>query len=152
MTRLPNTMMAASQPCVALLLALATTSANSVAASSSLAAAAGSATCSPQKACDFVQQLNNGPAKGPGGGSGPNRRISLLCTPAEECTISGTQLSVGEKDAVEMANVLVQNNTAKFGGLLTIMGTDDPESTPRGGIVTGTNLTFRNGHGSADSR
>ena len=123
---MPAMMMAAS------LLVLATTSAN-----------AGMA-CSPQKACDFVKLLSTT--------RDPEARISLLCTPAEKCTISGTQLGgeFGVLSTVEMANVLVQNNTAKFGGLLRIQGGSFGPGRP-GGVVTGTNITFRNGHGKATS-
>ena len=111
---------------VASLLVLATASANA------------GMTCSPQKACDFVKLLSTT--------RDPEARISLLCTPAEKCTISGTQLGgeFGVLSTVEMANVLVQNNTAKFGGLLRIQGDG-------GAGVTGTNITFRNGHGKATS-
>ena len=100
--------------------------------------------CSPQKACDFVKLLSTT--------RDPEARISLLCTPAEKCTISGTQLGgeFGVLSTVEMANVLVQNNTAKFGGLLRIQGGSFGPGRP-GGVVTGTNITFRNGHGKATS-
>ena len=104
-------------------------------------------TCSPQKACDFVKLLSTT--------RDPEARISLLCTPAEKCTISGTQLGgeFGVRSTVEMANVLVQNNTAKFGGLLRIQGENmgEPRFPGSGGVVTGTNITFRNGHGKASS-
>jgi len=85
--------------------------------------------CSPQKACDFVKKLGSATA---------GNIVSLICTAAENCTISGTQLGGegGMQAAVDMAHVIVQNNEAGAGTLLEI-GT--------GGTVNGTNLTFRNG-------
>lgn len=88
--------------------------------------------CSPKKACDFVQALHRGGARS-------WQKFSLVCAPAENCTISGTRLGggVGLHATVAMANVLVRDSTAASGGgLLNING---------GGSVTGTNLTFRNG-------
>ena len=98
-----------------------------------------STSCSPQKACDFVTALNalkpNEPAA-----------LSLLCTPDEKCTISGTQIG-GEKGGlvahVTMAHVLLQNRVeynkrppfGDGGGLLNIGS----------GVFSGTNVTFRNG-------
>ena len=98
-----------------------------------------STSCSPQKACDFVTALNalkpNEPAT-----------LSLLCTPDEKCTISGTQIG-GEKAGlaahVAMAHVLLQNRVeynkrppfGDGGGLLNIGS----------GVFSGTNVTFRNG-------
>ena len=95
--------------------------------------------CSPQKACDFVAALN---------ALGPNEpaTLSLLCTPDEQCTISGTQIG-GEKAGlaahVTMAHVLLQNRVeynkrppfGDGGGLLNIGS----------GVFSGTNVTFRNG-------
>ena len=104
------------------------------------------ASCSPQKACDFVKQLAIAVPHGPFGPDPEDPPISLLCEPEEDCTISGTTLGpwMGIGSLVEMAHVLIQNNTAvpqkwlrAGGGLLEIV---------EGGSVTGTNLTFRNGH------
>ena len=110
-----------------------------LAAAAAHAAPPPSSTCSPQKACDFVTALNalkpNEPAT-----------LSLLCTPEEKCTISGTQIG-GEKAGltahVTMAHVLLQNRVeynkrppfGDGGGLLNIGS----------GVFSGTNVTFRNG-------
>ena len=90
--------------------------------------------CSPQKACDFVKELNVGEG---GHGAKAGDKLSLMCTPAEKCQISGTALGgdAGLAATVAMANVLVANNAAGFGGLLGIGS----------GSFTGTNLTLRNG-------
>jgi len=101
--------------------------------------------CSPQKACDFVKALNH-----PANPIQP-APVSLLCTPEEHCTISGTQLgakvasgAVGVAGAVDMANVLVENNTVSgwpgSGALLSIF---------EKGSVNATNVTWRNGHSSS---
>ena len=84
---------------------------------------------------DFVERLN-GPHRAKAG-----EKVSLVCTPAEKCTISGTQLG---KDGhyveatVVMENVLIQSNKAVQSGALLALDL---------GSVTGTNLTFRNGTG-----
>ena len=86
-------------------------------------------TCSPRKACDFVRELRTARRW---------QRLSLVCTPEEQCTITGTRLGsgLGVAATLVMENVLVQNFTSDSGGgLLNI----------NRGSVTGTNLTFRNG-------
>jgi len=92
------------------------------------------ASCSPQKACDFVKKLATST-----GGDPP---LSLICTAAENCTISGTQLGGenGLQTSATMAHVRIQNNKAGGGALLSI----------HTGSVVGTKLTFRNGQASSD--
>ena len=88
--------------------------------------------CSPQKACDFVEAMRRA-----GGRKG--QKLSLVCTLAENCAISGVQLGTGAgmQATVVMENVLLQNSTVDTaGGLLNVNG---------GGSFTGTNVTFRNG-------
>ena len=117
---------------LAVCLALATTShAAPLSATNDLATVAAA-----EKVCDFVKRWNLA-AKG--------EKISLTCTPEEQCAINGTELGGGGRKIncfrgnATMANVLVQNGgkTHEVGGLLFV-GT--------GGSVVGTKLTFRNGH------
>jgi len=104
--------------------------------------------CSPQKACDFVKQWN-----AVAGGE----KISLVCKPEDDCTISGRlgggggQKFPGFQGNATMANVLLQNGGSVgksgkpgsgFGGLMNVGG---DFATSNSGSVTGTNLTFRNG-------
>jgi len=96
----------------------------------------GATVAAAEKVCDFVKRWNLA-AKG--------EKISLTCTPEEQCAINGTELGGGGRKIncfrgnATMANVLVQNGgkTHEVGGLLFV-GT--------GGSVVGTKLTFRNGH------
>ena len=104
-----------------------------------------------KKVCDFVSQWNN--ADLPKG-----QMISLICTPEEQCTISGTKLGANTENGREtdfgfqgdatMTNVLVKD---MFGNK-TCDGSS-PSQDCRGGLmevgsagrVVGTNIIFRNG-------
>ena len=102
------------------------------------------ANCSPKKDCDFLKAAAELNVSKP-----VPITLTLICTPEEKCTISGTTLGdnmgfCGGHSLV-MQNVLIQNNTNVCvqgeicgSALLTISG---------GGSVNGTNLTFRNGKG-----
>eukprot|EP01051_Picozoa_sp_SAG22_P018120 SAG22_NODE_2961_length_2070_cov_1.712836_2_plen_152_part_00 len=97
-----------------------------------------------KKVCDFVSQWNDADFQG---------MISLICTPEEQCTISGTKLGANTENGrvtdygfqgnATMTNVLVRDMSGNKtygednrGGLMEV---------GRAGKVVGTNITFRNG-------
>jgi len=99
---------------------------------------------SPQKACDFAKQWLL---------ADPGDKISLVCTPEEQCTIKGIRLAGGHNQesgypgTATMANVLMVDCAGGGGG-----GGSGPGNGGGGGSLRvgskssliGTNLTFRN--------
>ena len=103
----------------------------------------GATAAATKKVCAFVTQWNQ---------AAQGDKVSLVCTPEEQCTIGGTKLGANSENGrvtdfgfqgdATMVNVLLRDNSGNLttdrdrGGLMEI---------GRAGSLIGTNITFRNG-------
>ena len=102
----------------------------------------GATAVATKKVCAFVSQWNQ---------AAQGDKVSLVCTPEEQCTI-GTKLGANSENGrvtdfgfqgdATMTNVLLRDN---WGNLTTDHDRGGLMEIGRAGSLVGTNITFRNG-------